>query len=227
MTYRDAPVRFLVKRNLPYAEGLELQRSILERMASDQSLPGTVILAEHLSVITCGRSGDGTNLLVSPERLARQGIEYHPVGRGGDVTYHGPGQWTVYPILRLAWFDKDLHRYLRLLEECVIRFLAYYGVGGSRRSGLTGAWVDDAKVAAVGIAVSRWITWHGFALNIHPDLTRFTDLMHPCGITAAQGTVGSLESVSGRRYGMEETLPSLRRALIKVLRLRSIGGEGE
>lgn len=212
-------VEFDRRRGLSYQDGVDLQKKALTEMASDPERAGTIILAEHLPVITCGRSGDGSNLLVDPADLARRGIEYHLSGRGGDVTYHGPGQWTVYPILRLAWFDKDLHRYLRLLEECVIRFLIHYGVIGTRRSGLTGVWVDGGKVAAVGVAVSRWITWHGFALNIHPDIDNFTRYMHPCGIHADTGSVASLQSVLGRRYEMEEVEPVLRHSLLEVLDL--------
>ncbi len=213
-------IRFVILRDLPYAEGVARQRDLVAAMAADPALPGTVILAEHRPVITCGRSGDGSNLLANPAELAAAGIEYHPAGRGGDVTYHGPGQWTVYPILRLDWYGRNLHQYLRLLEECVIRFLADYGIEGARRPGLTGTWVGSGKVAAVGVAVSRWITWHGFALNIHPDLSRFTRFMHPCGISADQGSVASLESLTGKKYGMEEVLPGLKRAICEVLSLQ-------
>lgn len=212
-------VEFVVERQLSYADGMAMQRRILSEMAENPQRHGSVILAEHRPVITCGRSGDGSNLLVSPEKLAEQGIEYHQTNRGGDVTYHGPGQWTVYPILRLEWFNKDLHRYLRLLEECVIVFLAEFGIAGTRRPGLTGAWVDGGKVAAVGVAVSRWVTWHGFALNISPGLDNFTRFMHPCGITAERGGVASLEMLTGRHYEMEETEPALRRAILQVMEL--------
>ena len=213
------PVEFTVLRDLPYAEGVALQKSHLVRLADDPEAPGVVLFVEHRPVITCGRSGDGSNLLASPEELAVNGIEYHAAGRGGDVTYHGPGQWTVYPILRLDWYRRSLHHYLRLLEECVIRFLSYHGLEGGRREGLTGAWVDGGKVAAVGVAVSRWITWHGFALNIHPDLSCFTRYMHPCGITAAKGSVASLESLTEKAYTMNEVLPDVQRAVREVLEL--------
>lgn len=209
----------LTLRDLPYAEGVALQKRRLEAMAADPSLPGLVLFVEHRPVITLGRSGNGSNLLTEPENLAAAGIEFHRVGRGGDVTYHGPGQWTVYPVLRLEWFGRDTHRYLRLLEECVIRFLAPRGVTGVRRPGLTGVWVDAGKVAAVGVAVNRWITWHGFALNIDPDLDNFTRFMHPCGITADRGSVTSLARLTGRAAGMEETLPDLRRAVFETLTL--------
>ena len=207
------------ERRLAYAEGVALQKELLAGVAADPSRHGTVVFAEHLPVITCGRSGDGSNLLATPDRLGRDGIEYHLSGRGGDVTYHGPGQWTVYPVLRLDWYKRDLHHYLRLLEKCVIHFLRSYDVVGERRDGLTGVWIDGSKVAAVGVAVSRWVTWHGFALNIAPDLSCFTRYMHPCGITADQGGVASLSSLLGREFTMEETLPVLQRSVAEVLRL--------
>ncbi|MDR3078233.1 MAG: lipoyl(octanoyl) transferase LipB [Planctomycetota bacterium] len=217
------PALFLARRGLPYAEGVRWQKELLAGLAADPDRPGAVILAEHLPVVTCGRSGDGGSLLVSREELAARGIEFHPAGRGGDVTYHGPGQWTVYPILRLDWYGRNLRRYLRLMEECALRFLSRYGLRGRRRPGLTGAWVGEAKVAAVGVSVSRWLTWHGFALNIHPDLACFTSLMRPCGLGAELGTVASLDSLTGTRHEMKETLPALRQALCEVLDLDDAG----
>ncbi len=213
-------VEYQVRRGLPYADGIVLQKRLLEEVADRPAAPGKVVFAEHLPVITCGRSGDGGNLLASPEALRAKGIAYYASNRGGDVTYHGPGQWTVYPILRLDWYGRDLHRYLRLLEECALRFLAAYDIHGERRQGLTGAWVGREKVAAVGVAVSRWVTWHGFALNICPDLSCFTGLMHPCGIRAGEGGVGSLSVLSGRMFSMEETLPVLLTAVAEVLGLQ-------
>ncbi|MDR1520787.1 MAG: lipoyl(octanoyl) transferase LipB [Planctomycetota bacterium] len=217
----DPPRRanLLIRRGLPYAEGERLQKEALAGMAADPAAGGWLILAEHPPLVTCGRSGDGGNLLVGRERLTALGIGFHSAGRGGDVAFHGPGQWTVYPILRLDWFGRDLHRYLRLLEECAIRFLSAYGVAAGRRPGLTGAWVGRDKAAAVGIAVSRWITWHGFALNIHPDLPLFASLMRPCGIAAERGGVTSLDRLTGERHGMGETIPVLREALAEVLEL--------
>ncbi len=206
-------------RALGYADGLALQRKTLDRVARDPEAPAEVLFVEHTPVITCGRSGDGGNLLASPERLLADGIEYFEAGRGGDVTYHGPGQWTVYPVLRMAWYGRDLHRYLRLLEECGIRFLSRYGVAGGRRSGRTGVWVGGGKVMAAGVAVSRWTSWHGFALNVNVPVENFTKYMHPCGIPASEGGVESLERLLGRAVTMEETLPVLQRAVAEVLEL--------
>jgi lipoate-protein ligase B len=218
----DEPPRLanlLIRRGLSYDEGERLQREAIAKTAAGPEAPGWLIVAEHQPIVTCGRSGDGGNLLVDRERLAALGIGFHRAGRGGDVTYHGPGQWTVYPVLRLDWFGRDLRRYLRLLEECAIRFLSAYGIAAGRRPGLTGAWVGRDKAAAVGVAVSRWTTWHGFALNIHPDLALFSSLMRPCGIAASEGGVTSLDRLAGERHEMEETLPVLRKALAEVLAL--------
>ena len=213
------PVRVHISRGLSYSEAEAWQKRLVSAMAEDATAPGTVLFVEHSPVITCGRSGDGGNLLVTAEQLAAQGIAFHQSGRGGDVTYHGPGQWTVYPILRLDWYERNLHRYLRLLEECVITFLAGFRVSGARRPGLTGVWLENAKIAAVGIAVTRWITWHGFALNIDPELSRFTTLMHPCGIAATQGSVTSLSQATQSAYTLDETLLPLQAAMSSVLNL--------
>lgn len=217
------PVVVRVVRNLAYSEGVELQRRLIREMAEDPALPGQVVFAEHRPVVTLGRSGDGSNLTADPARLAALGIEFHRSNRGGDVTYHGPGQWTVYPLLRLDRYGRDLHRYLRLLEECGINFLARHGLAGFRRDGLTGVWLPGGKIMAVGVAVSRWIAWHGLAMNINPDLSRFTSLMHPCGIRAESGGVESLQRALGRAILMEEALTGLRDALFEVLSLEETG----
>jgi lipoate-protein ligase B len=209
----------VVARGLTYSEAEAWQRARVGEMAANPALPGLVILVEHRPVLTIGRSGDPGNLLVSEAELASRGIEYRPSSRGGDITYHGPGQWTVYPILRLEWYNRDLHRYLRLLEECAIVFLAAFGIQGTRRPGLTGVWVERRKVAAVGVAVNRWITWHGFALNIHPDLACFSSLILPCGISREQGGVTSLDELTGIRHPLPEVVPELSQALASVLSL--------
>ncbi len=222
MTYATHPAAFRVEKNISYLDAEKLQKDLLSHMAQNPDAAGTVVFAEHKPVITCGRSGDGSNLLVSPQALAAAGLEFHPAGRGGDVTYHGPGQWTVYPIVRLAWYNRDLHQYLRLMEECVMHFLKGYGIDSGRREGLTGVWIDGKKIAAVGVAVSRWITWHGFAMNINPDLGCFTRFMHPCGILAEQGGVTSLTEVLNRTCSMEETYPRLKESVLSVLHLNDI-----
>lgn len=210
---------YRVLRALGYAEAVAMQRETLAAVARDPEAPAEVLFVEHTPVITCGRSGDGRNLLVPRDRLRADGIDYFEAGRGGDVTYHGPGQWTVYPILRLEWYGKDLHRYLRLLEDCGLRFLSLYGIEGGRREGRTGVWVGGGKVMAVGVAVSRWIAWHGFAFNINIPPETFTEYMHPCGIAASEGGVASLDRLLGRGVAMEEALPVLMRSVAEVLEL--------
>lgn len=207
------PARAVVRRGLAYQEGIALQRECLAHMAADATCPATVLFAEHRPVITYGRSGDLSNLLVQESELALQGIALRETNRGGDVTYHGPGQWTVYPVLRLEWYGRDLHRYLRMLEQCVIHFLEAYGVKGGRRAGLTGVWVGEKKIAAVGVAVSRWIAWHGFAVNITTNPENFTRFMHPCGIRAEEGGVTNLETATGKRYEIEDVLEALGKAV--------------
>ena len=176
------PLRVRTLGLVPYAEALEVQRqSVVERRAGRS--PDVLLLLEHPHVITLGSSGDPDHVLVDAAQRASRGIEVHEAGRGGDVTYHGPGQLVGYPILDLKPDRKDLHRYLRDLEEVLLRALARLGVsGGARREGLTGVWLPQGKVAAVGVRVSSgWITSHGFALNCSTDLSYF-DAIVPCGI---------------------------------------------
>ena len=150
-----------------------------------------LIFTEHDPVYTIGlRVGAGAHLLWDPAKLAAQGITVAETNRGGDITYHGPGQIVGYPIVDLS-ARKDLHAYLRFLEEIMIRTLGAFGLAAARREGLTGIWLADRKVAAIGVAVRRWVTYHGFALNVDPDLTHFDGIV-PCGIASSEGTVTSL-----------------------------------
>ena len=186
---------------LPYAEGIELQAELV-RQRRDGAIPDTLLLLEHPHVITLGSGSHPENVLVGDEERERLGIELHPAGRGGDVTYHGPGQLVGYPIIDLKPDRCDLHAYLRDLEEMLIRVLARYGLTGSRREGMTGVWVEDRKLAAIGVRVSSgWITSHGFALNVSTDLSYFGAII-PCGITAYG--VGSIEGELGRAVPMTE-----------------------
>lgn len=140
-----------------------------------------LIFAEFPPVYTIGRSGKAENILVSQEFLSRQGIKCLKINRGGDVTLHNPGQLVVYPVFNLAFFKKDLDWYLRSLEEVIIRTLSEYGICPRRKKGYTGVWVGDEKIASIGIAVSRWVTYYGLAINIANDLSYF-DYINPCGI---------------------------------------------
>ncbi len=157
----------------------------------------TLVFTEHEPVYTLGlRAGAAAHLLWDDAERARRGIGLEQTGRGGDITYHGPGQIVGYPIVSLAQ-SRDLHAYLRFLEQVVIDALAELGLAGSRREGLTGIWIGPRKIAAIGVAARRWITYHGFALNLEPDLTPFSGIV-PCGIPSAQGTVTSVAAELGR-----------------------------
>lgn len=174
---------------VPYAAGVELQsRLVGERRAGE--IGDTLLLLQHPHVITLGTGTHVENILISPQEREAIGIEIHSAGRGGDVTYHGPGQLVGYPILDLKPDRCDLHRYLRDLEEVLILTLADYGLNAAHREGMTGVWVGDRKLAAIGVRVSSgWITSHGFALNVSTDLGFFGTIV-PCGIRDYE--VGSL-----------------------------------
>jgi lipoyl(octanoyl) transferase len=186
---------------LPYQEALALQRSLVEERRAGR-LPDLLLLVEHPHVLTLGVRGDGGrgHILADEATLAARGVEVHETGRGGDVTYHGPGQIVGYPIIDLRPDRCDVHRYVRDLEEVLIRTAADYGVTAARIEGLTGVWVGDAKLAAIGVRISRWITSHGFALNLSTDLGYF-DLIVPCGIS--DRSVTSFERL-GLRLSREE-----------------------
>ena len=152
--------------------------------------PDTLVFTEHEPVYTIGaRPGAEKHLVWTEQILRQQGIEVVKTNRGGDITYHGPGQIVGYPIISLQE-KRDLHAYLRMLEEVLIRSVAHFGIEAGRREGKTGIWIEDRKIAAIGVAVKSWITYHGFALNVNPDLSHFAGIV-PCGIT--DGTVTSLE----------------------------------
>ncbi|MBW4525954.1 MAG: lipoyl(octanoyl) transferase LipB [Phormidium tanganyikae FI6-MK23] len=172
---------------MPYKTAWEWQRSLVDARKQNSDLDDVLILLEHFPVYTLGQGSDLGFLKFDPNQSNH---ELHCIERGGEVTYHCPGQIVGYPILNLNHYQKDLHWYLRQLEEVIIRVLAVYGLVGTRIPGLTGVWVNDRKFAAIGIKVSRWITMHGFALNVCPDLSGF-DRIVPCGI--ADKAVGSLE----------------------------------
>lgn len=172
----------------------DLQKRLV-RQRADQTIPDCLLLTEHEPVITLGRGTDYRNLLMSSEELAARGVDLHEIERGGDVTFHGPGQAVLYPIIDLRERGRDVRRYLRDLERFVIEALADLGLEASVKDGLTGIWVDNHKVGAIGVAVSRWITYHGVAINVNTDLDYFK-LINPCGIT--QYPVGSVSQLVGR-----------------------------
>ncbi len=184
-----------------YADGLELQRALVDDRKAGR-VPDTLLLLQHPHVLTIGVKKDGRrHILAAPDLLAARGIEVFETGRGGDVTYHGPGQLVGYPIIDLNPGRRDVHMYVRDLEEVMIRVCADYGLGAGRVKGLSGAWIRDAKIGAVGVRISRWVTSHGFAFNVTTDL-EFFNLIVPCGI--ADKAVTSLAAELGRPAPMAE-----------------------
>jgi lipoyl(octanoyl) transferase len=181
---------------VPYGEALALQRALVEERR-DGRVGDLLLLVEHPHVLTLGVRGDGgrSHILATADTLAAHGVDVHETGRGGDITYHGPGQIVGYPILDLKPDRCDVHRYVRDLEEVLIRTAADFGVEASRVEGLTGVWVGREKIAAIGVRIARWITSHGFAFNVSTDLDYFK-LIVPCGI--ADRGVASLDRLLGR-----------------------------
>ncbi len=167
---------------IPYADALAMQRALVDDRRAGR-VGDLLLFAEHPHVLTLGVRGDGgrSHILATPEALVARGIEVHEAGRGGDITYHGPGQVVGYPILDLKPDRCDVHRYVRDLEEVLIRTAADYGLDAGRVEGLTGVWVGRDKLAAIGVRIARWITSHGFAVNVTTQLDHF-DLIVPCGI---------------------------------------------
>jgi lipoyl(octanoyl) transferase len=179
-----------------YADALAVQHDLVERrkrgLIADQ-----LLLVEHPHVITQGRNGHAENLLASEDALRSAGIEFYPTNRGGDITYHGPGQIVGYPILDLREWKRDVGAYLRAIEQAIIDALAEFKIAGGRVAGCTGVWVDGKKVAAIGVHISRWVTSHGFALNHTTDL-RYFQYIVPCGLTKPVTSMQELGSDASR-----------------------------
>ena len=204
---------------LGYAEAWRLQkRAVAARKAG--AIDDVLLLCEHPHVITLGRSGKRENLLASEHVLRQKGVEFHTTDRGGDITYHGPGQIVGYPILNLGAIRRDVVWYVRMLEEAMIRATAEFGVAAERVDGKTGIWVKNGnaeeKLAAIGVHISRWVTSHGFAYNVSTDLRKF-DLIVPCGIADRKAT--SLEKLLGRNVEEKEVAPRIAKHLGKLLGL--------
>jgi lipoyl(octanoyl) transferase len=190
---------------IDYASALELQRQLVAERKQG-SICDQLLLLEHPHVITMGRNGHRENVLAREDVLERAGIAYHPTDRGGDVTYHGPGQLVGYPILDLRDWKRDVGAYVRAVEQVIVDTLADYGIAAGRIPKLTGVWVDGCKIAAIGVHISRWVTSHGFALNVATDLSYFQYIV-PCGLTrpvtsmAQLGVRATLPEVSERLAG--------------------------
>lgn len=194
-----------------YGRSLDLQLSTLRRRAEEE-IPDTLLLLTHPHVYTFGRAGNPANLLVPPEALALEGIPVERVGRGGDITYHGPGQLVGYPIVHLA--HPDVHRFVRSIEAALIEALARFGVEAERIDGLTGVWIGERKIASIGVGVKRWVTYHGFALNVSTDLSYF-DRIHLCGLHGRKAT--SIREETGVDVPFEQVREAVSRACEKHL----------
>jgi lipoyl(octanoyl) transferase len=204
---------------IEYPEALALQRALVEERRADR-VPDLLLIVEHPDVITLGVKGDGgrSHITVSPAALEEMGVDVFEAGRGGDVTYHGPGQIVAYPLLDLRPDRCDVHRYVRDVEEVMIRACAAYRVTAGRIKGLTGAWVGADKIGAIGVRISRWITSHGFAFNVSTDLEHFR-LIVPCGIS--DRGVTSLERATGMPVTMTEAEDAIVREFAAVFDRRA------
>ncbi len=198
---RSCQVRELGR--IDYGTALDLQqRLVAER--KEGSIPDQLLLLEHPHVITLGRNGHAQNLLASEEILSRAGISFYPTDRGGDITYHGPGQLVGYPIMDLREWKRDVGAYVRGVEQAIIDTLADFGIAAGRIPKLTGVWVGERKIAAIGVHISRWVTSHGFALNVTTDLSYFQYIV-PCGLTKPVTSMAQL--------GTRTDLPEVSRSL--------------
>jgi lipoyl(octanoyl) transferase len=196
-----------------FAEAFALQKRIVAARKAE-AIGDVLLLCEHPHVITLGRSGKRENLLASDRVLAQKGVDFHATNRGGDITYHGPGQVVGYPVIQLGAIRRDVVWYVRMLEEVMIRACADFGIEAQRESGKTGVWVGGGvrnavqaeKIGAIGVHISRWVTSHGFAFNVSTDL-RYFDLIVPCGIAGRTAT--SLEKILSRTVKRNEAAPKL------------------
>jgi len=186
-----------------YGEAFDLQRDLVEKRKQGL-IPDQLLIVEHPHVITLGRNGRAEHLLASQEVLRRAGVAFHHTDRGGDITYHGPGQIVGYPILDLREWRRDVAAYVRSIEQVLIDTLAGFGIAAGRVAGATGVWVQGRKVAAIGVHISRWVTSHGFALNVTTDLSYFQYIV-PCGLSMPVTSMAEL----GCRAGREEVVRAL------------------
>lgn len=223
---RRLPIESLTRRlhacrpgSVPYGQAFNLQKALVQRAwtTRPENEEDTLLLLEHPAVITIGRRGSNDHILAAEDVLASEKVEVAECNRGGDVTYHGPGQVVGYPIFDLNAHGRDVHGHMRRLEEVVIRALGAFGVSAGRRDGLTGVWVEERKIASIGIAVSHWIAYHGFALNVAPRLEHF-GLIVPCGLQGVHVT--SIEAETGRATALRDVEDELIHRFVEVFRFR-------
>ena len=209
------PARILELGLVDYDRTRSIQLQLVDKRV-DGRITDTFVFVEHPPTITVGRGALENNILASEEILKQRDVQVCETERGGDVTFHGPGQQVIYPIINLEQRGRDLHRFLRDLEEVVINFLENYDIKGERIPGKTGVWVSDKKICAIGIAVKRWVSYHGLALNLCTDLSYF-DLINPCGLPSS--TVTSLESLTGIPVDRSKVFFELVNSLENVLQV--------
>lgn len=205
---------------MPYAEALALQRSVAARRITGEIPEDVLLLMEHPPVVTLGRSSKNAHLTASPELLQARGVELFEVERGGDVTFHGPGQLVGYPIIDLKRHKQDLHWYLRTVEQALIDALDALGIPAERNPGYTGVWTQGKKIASIGVHARDWVTWHGFALNVTTDLSYF-DLIVPCGIQDVTMTSIARE-LAGEDLAFETVTRTATNALARLFDLTPV-----
>jgi lipoyl(octanoyl) transferase len=228
-------VLFQDLRRIRYADAWAYQEALLNELVEsklrNRTLPQTgersarqqhhLLFCEHPPVFTLGKSGSVENLLLTEAELEKHGFEFFKINRGGDITYHGPGQIVGYPIFDLDCFFTDVHRYVRCLEEAVIRTLAIYGITGTREEGYTGVWLEPKgklpkrKICAIGVHLRRWVTLHGFAFNVNTNLDHFKNII-PCGIQDPDKDVTSMEKELGYPLDMQEVKTHLKQSLAEI-----------
>ncbi len=202
----------IYQRNWRYKEAWDAQNALLEMRKADE-ITDVLILTDHPPVYTLGKNATGVNMLISEDAAAKQGIDVHWIDRGGDITFHGPEQLVGYPIFNLGALYRDVGRFLRELEEALILSLAEFGISGGRTPGLTGVWVEGAKVAAIGVRLSRWYSKHGFALNVNTDLNYFKSII-PCGIN--DKPVTSMQEILGKKIDFAQVAEAVERSVSEV-----------
>jgi len=205
----------LIDYKIAWERQTELHQALVQQKRQnpeDTSIPSTLMVCQHPPVYTLGKSGKEDNLIWNEDERAEQGITFYKINRGGDVTYHGPGQLVVYPIFDLDQFFRDVHRYVRSLEEVVIRTMADFGITTQRVKGFTGVWIESdhgyKKICAIGVHLSRWVSMHGIALNVSPDLNHFHGIV-PCGISDENKSVTSMQNELLRKVEVNEVKPVL------------------